>query len=239
MEQVEYESDFSEYADAFRSAQAAKNIFSWILMLAILVQLASFVLVNFVGVVDVLKGADPMQTAAADSQQPGAEAPVDSGAVQSAATWYHVLMWVLPGTKFLAVVLAALLVLTLLFAVKLSLLGRLSGISQLVSAFFWSLILLAMVTPWQQILHSSIACGALYNYTQLVEWVKLIKTGWNPSASPSALSRTIYYARFMAYPLIAVLVWLVVQTKFARGCRQMNLSAAVAAPKARPAEPQA
>ena len=69
MGQVQYESDFSEFADAFRSTRAAKNIISWIIALAILVQLASFVLVDFVGVMDASDGRDPAERAVADSRQ--------------------------------------------------------------------------------------------------------------------------------------------------------------------------
>jgi len=238
MEQVEYQSDLAQYADAFRSVRAAKNLFFVLLLLAVLVQLAAFALVQFAGVMDASKGEDPAQAIMSDSQQKTATRPADPDKFSSASLWYQVLYWALPTTKFAGIVLAALLALTLLTGVQISLVGRLGGAAGLVSALFWSLILLAMMTPWQQALQSSAACGALYNYSDLCRGARLVNQAWDPQARPSSLGLTLYYARFVAYPLLALLVLLVVQSKFARGYGRMNASAAAAGPQQRPTEPQ-
>jgi len=196
-----------EYCDAFRSVRAAKNLFWWLIAAAIVAQLAAFVLVNFVGVIDPL-------------HQGGASQPAT--APLSAERWQEALTWVLPATKFLALVCGMLLSLTLLVAVNLSLLGRLGGVAGLVSAFFWSLILLALVTPWQQVMNAAVACGALYNLDELVRAAGKVKCSWGVKEA-GALDWTLFYARFIAYPLVTVLVWLRVQAKFARGYRGMNL----------------
>jgi hypothetical protein len=109
-------------------------------------------------------------------------------------------------------------------AVMLSLIGRLGGMAGLIGAFFWSTILLAMVVPWQQVLPgSSMACGALFNFAELTAR----RAAW--SGADATLQQSVFYhGRFLAYPLAAALVWLIVQVKFARGCSQMHYPHVVA-----------
>ena len=54
MASSEYDVGASGCVEAFRSVKAGKNIFMWIVLLAILGQVATFVLVQFVGVLDPL-----------------------------------------------------------------------------------------------------------------------------------------------------------------------------------------
>ncbi len=203
-----------EYYDAFRSVRCAKNLFWGLIAVALVVQLVSFVLVNFVGVLDGLYSGCC------------ASCPVATRGVNfadnSAQQWRDVFYWVLPGSKFMALASAMLLSLTLLLAVKLSLVGRLGGIAGLISAFFWSLILLAIVTPWQQVIHGSFASGALYNLDELLLSTAKVRSAWG-AKDVSALTWIVFYARFLAFPVVAVLVWLDVASKFSRGYRNMNL----------------
>jgi hypothetical protein len=200
----QYRTSISEYAEAFDSVRLAKNIFWLLIAAAIVVQLASFVLVQFVGVVE---GAN---------QIPGTDEPV-----ASATGWYHALHWVLPAVKFIALASGLLLVLTLMFAVKLSLLERMGGVAGLMSAFFWSLVLFVLVVPWQDVLVDSFASGALYSLGDLVASRNQMDHQWGGTI--------LHYARFVAYPVVTVLVWVVVQLKFARGYRQIVSSLAAGA----------
>jgi hypothetical protein len=138
--------------------------------------------------------------------------------------WELALRWSLPITKFLAVVSAMLMTVAIMMAVALSLIGRLGGMAGLLAAFFWSTVLLAMVVPWQQVLPgSSLACGALFNLGELAAG----RAQWGgPEATwQQAL---LYYGRFLAYPLAAMSVWLIVHVKFAFACGQMHFPHAVA-----------
>jgi len=216
------EPSLCEYTNAIRSARAAKNLFALVIFLAVIAQLAGFVLVNFVGVMDDSKGKDPAIMVAEESGQPTTQPAAESqGGCEEAETtclWYTALLWGLSGTRFLAVVSGVLLVLTVMFAVQISLLGRLGRAGSLVSAFFWSLILLALITPWQQIFNTAVASGALYNYGELYAAAAKVRQAWN-GEEPSFMGLVMYYARFIAYPAIVILVWLTVLAKFARGCR--------------------
>ena len=205
-----------EYAEAFRSIRCAKNLFWFLLGLSILIQLISFIAIDFFGVIDGSAQIAAVATTTAPSE----------GGIGDADVWYYSLQWILPGTKFIAVVSAGLLALTLMLGVKISLLGRLGGVAGLISAMFWSLILLAIVVPWQQIVHGQIASGALYNLGDLVAKAKTVKASWG-AEDTSLAELAFYYGRFMALPIIALLVWLVTQAKFARGCRGVQLPATV------------
>ncbi len=213
------DSQAMEYAAAFKTIRCAKNLFIFLVLAAIVVQLASFVMVEFVGVADEMYAAS---TAGGVETKPAEASP--NG-------WVELMHWLLPGVKFVAVVAAAILSLTLLVGLKISLVGRLGGAAGLVSAFFWSLILLAMVTPWQKVLNSSFACGALYNYGHLAGEAAKIKPSWG-AAGVGLVDKILYYARFIAYPVLAVFVLLIVQVKWSRGFSQM-----ISPPKQQPQRP--
>jgi len=211
-----------EYAEAFRSTRAAKSVFWWLVGLSILIQLLSFAAVQFFGVIDrasEIAGSTAQPTTAPSSWLAGLMDP---------NAWYYALQWALPATRFCAMVSAILLAISILLAVKLSLLGRLGGVAGMTSAFFWSLILLAILTPWQRVLGGQLVCGAMFNLGELIEAARKVKTAWG-ATDVSLLDTTIYYARFLAYPIVALLVWLIVQAKFARGRHLVQMPESVEA----------
>jgi len=201
-----------EYAQAFGAIRGGKNLF-WVLAgLCILIQLVCFILVQFFGVLDNATEIQATTTTTAPASPVAALVDPDA--------WYYALQWILPTTKFIAVVSALLLAVTIFTGVQVSLLGRLGGVSGLMGAFFWSLVLLALVVPWQQLLGGTLAAGVLYNLGHLVEEGRQIKTSWG--AEETSLTTVIlYYARFLAYPVVGLIVWLVVQGKFVTGSRRM------------------
>jgi hypothetical protein len=226
MDLSEYEIGVSGCVAAFRSLKAAKNLFMLLILLAILVQLASFMLVDFVGVLDPIYKPEPTTQQATNPQGAG-----------DATLYKEVLQWALPAMKFLALVAGLLAVLTLMFAVKLSIVGRLGGIPGFMSALFWSMILLAMVTPWQKILQGSFASGALCNLSEMTQMTSQIKASWG-AKDVIVIDRVLYYARFIAYPGLALVVWLVVMAKFAAGYKDSVLSPVGKIPQ-RPVQPGA
>ena len=249
MQQIRYSSPGSEFYDAFRSTRAAKNIFWIILGLCILFQLAAFVAVHVVGVVDPIYAAAPDEApvfvdanAPDDALEPNApvdaNAPLDANAparpgaparraprgengnLMLAQTVDQILYWAMPATRFFAFVSAALLWLALLLAVKISLIDRLGGAGYFTSANFWSLVLLGLVVPWQQVL-GGFAMGALYNYQELLRGTAAIEADWS-GASPNTQELVLYYARFAGYPVLALLLWIVVQAKWRGGYRRVE-----------------
>ncbi len=202
-------SQLAEWAKALDSVKAAKNLF-WVLIgLSILIQIGAFVAVNSFGVID------PSEYSQDGAQPTTAEA---AGKTESITWWNHTLKWVLPATKFVALVAAVLLSLMLLLAVKLSLVGKLSGIDGYMSSFLWSLVLGVMLIPWQQLLNFELASGALFNLGQLKAALAQVKPAFG-AQDPSRIARLLFYLRFAIYPIAALFVMLAVQVKFARGLR--------------------
>ncbi len=224
-------------AEAFRSLKAGKNIFMTVVLLVLLTHLGSFLAVQFGGVIDPPPPKD-QPVAATQSATQAAEANAenteqDTREAYNRAMYEETLRWALPACRFFAVVASLLAVLTFMFAVKLAIIGRLGGIAGYMSAFLWSLILLAIITPWQQVLGSSFASGVLFNLGELTSYVEKIKSSWGAS-TPGPLEVALYYARFIAYPVIALLVWLVVMVKFAAAYRVGFSAMQAATPAAAP-----
>ncbi len=245
MSRVEYQAELAEYADAFRTTRLAKNVFAWIVFAAILVQIAGFVLVHFVGVLDASAGEDPGEVSlaarpAAETEAEGAEPEAPADSVEGVALWYNILLWGFPAAKFFGLVTAILLALALMFAVKIALQGGFAGVAALVSAFFWSLILVAMITPWQQVFNTTVVTGALYNYGELKLHASALKESWGGGKAAGTMEWIVYYARFLAYPIVALLVWLVVMVRFGGGCRRaLQATETAEAGGERPIEPDA
>ncbi len=96
----------------------------------------------------------------------------------------------------LLILTAVLYCLSMLFSLKVSLIGRLGGINHISRAFFLSLILVILLLPWQ-IAFDGIFPGVIYTPCELVRWC---------SAEQSSIFATIiHYLRFTGYWLLAAL----------------------------------
>ena len=221
MEQLRPEVGPLEYFDAFKVVRRAKNLLMLIILLSILVQLAGVILVEFVGVAEV--SAPPAKEAATTAAATTGPATTAAGLPLRTP-----IFWLLPATKFTALVACMLLVLTLMFCVDISLVGRLGGIAGFARAFFLSLILMAMLVPWQQVLKAPFSCGALFNLGQLEQARRKLQE--------DTLAQSLHYARFIAYPALALLVLVIVQIAFGKGHKRMSIPPAVTVSR-RPEEP--
>ena len=224
MEQLVSPQGGDEYSRAFASVRAAKNWFWCLILVALLVQAAAFVLVRFVGVVDLDSlGAAEEPAAKVASADDAPKAPTTTSAPaedeSGAQAWAILLNWALPVSKFVALASAIMLSLALLMAANVALVGRSPGVAGFVGAFFWSLLLCLFILPWQQALpESAILCGATYNFGELVSQTRLVTSG-----SAAWGKHLHYYSRFIAYPVFVALLWLMVQVKFGQGYRRMTL----------------
>jgi hypothetical protein len=176
--------------------------------------------------------ATTTQTSVATAQTHPAAAP--TAEPETAQRWKAVLYWLLPAAKFTALIFSFLLVLTVMLTVLLSLVGRLGGAKDLVDAWFWSLLLLSVLIPWQDVLvGSSLAAGAMFNLGEFLRARSRVNpdTFWPDQA--------VYFGRFLVYPLVAAAIWLLLHVKYGGGCARMDFpqgESAQPAPAAR-AEP--
>ena len=206
MEQIPTEADKNEYLCAFKSVRRAFHLFGAIVLLAIIIQLVGFVLIDFVGICD----------SQASTTTP-ATMPASCESCEPCATAFS---WLLPATKCASLIACLLMLLTVMLAVNLSLLGRLGGLSGFMCAFFGSLILLAVLVPWQHVLGQSFVRGAMFNLDELCGVREKVDGSW--------LRGACYYAGYLVYPILAAGLTIVIQIKFAAGYKKMTAPQTVA-----------
>lgn len=147
--------------------------------------------------------------------------PVAPPPTRKAQIWYDQLQWILPASKFLAMVCSLLLTVTLLLGLQLAMVGRTGGAGPLASSLVWSLVLAVLLLPWRQILPDTSLTGALFGLEELLSGTQIMRQP--PREMPWA-GTTWYYARFVGYPVVALLVWSLVGSRFTLGYRRMRVS---------------
>jgi len=117
------------------------------------------------------------------------------------------LAWGVRFVNFVVVLAAALYCLTILFALKVSLLGRLGGINHICRAFFLSLVIVVLLLPWQ-LVFGGVVAGAIYTPGEL-----LSACG---NEAGGIFEAVLHYLRFVGY---WVLVMLLLTFSQHRSCR--------------------
>ena len=107
------------------------------------------------------------------------------------------------------VLTASLYCLTLLFSLKISLLGRLGGINHICRAFFLSLLMLILLLPWHFV-YGPLILGAFYTPGELVSWLDNKSSGFGT---------ILYYLRFCGYWLLILLILFLSQLRSSRWAR--------------------
>jgi len=109
---------------------------------------------------------------------------------------------------FVVILAAALYCLTMLFGLKVSLLGRLGGINHISRAFFLSLLGLVLLLPWQRFF-AGVVAGAIYTPGELLRWYTIETTG-------GIFGIIVYYLRFTGYWVIVLLFLIFAQIRSVR-----------------------
>jgi hypothetical protein len=117
------------------------------------------------------------------------------------------LAWGVRFVNFVVVLAAPLYCLTMLFILKVSLLGRLGGINHICRAFFLSLVMVVLLLPWQ-LVFGGVVAGAIYTPGELVS------SCGNEAAG--IFETVLHYLRFVGYWVLVVLLLIFSQ---ARSCR--------------------
>jgi hypothetical protein len=106
--------------------------------------------------------------------------------------------------NFVLIPASILYCLTLMFALKLSLVGRLGGINHVARAFFIALVFVVLLLPWQKYF-PGIFKGALYLPGELLE----AKT----NLAADIFSKAWYYLKFTGYWLFVVILLVFAQIR--------------------------
>ncbi|MDD5459419.1 MAG: hypothetical protein PHF37_08520 [Phycisphaerae bacterium] len=122
------------------------------------------------------------------------------------------LAFVINFLNFILVPSAVLYCLTLIFSLKVSLVGRLGGINHIARAFFRSLLMVVVLMPWQKFLPGVFA-GAIYTPAELADWMTKMEGGFSCIVWA--------YLRFTGLWAIAVLLLIFAQLRSARWSRNI------------------
>jgi hypothetical protein len=124
----------------------------------------------------------------------------------SGMTFEH-LSWVIRIINAVLILTASLYCLSMLFSLKISMLGRLGGINHISRAFFLSLLMLILLLPWQRIF-GGIVPGAIFTPEELVKW--------SSAKGGDIFDVVIYYLRFSGYWLLVLLLLILSQIRSIR-----------------------
>ncbi len=231
--------DTTDCLEAVGVFRAWKNVLFVIMAICLILLQVSFWLVNTgcIGinekartdesiVIKVDKGTDAVKLTVADSNiverkavadvnEEGHKAviakPQESAGCLLGIT-FDLLSWVITFVNAFLVLAAMLYFLTILFSLKISLIGRLGGISHISRAFFIALVALILLVPWQLVFGFGTAVvGAIYTPCELVKWKTTELT--------DIFGTVLYYLRFCGYWLLVVLLLILSQLRSARWTR--------------------
>ena len=206
----------ADYADAMLVARRWKNAMVFLLLVFLLIQIGVFAFIRFAG------SSDAAAAAQLSTTRP---------AVISATTLG--LAWLINVIDFLAVVCVVVLAVVLLLIVGIMLVGRLIGVSRLTSAFVWCVLLGVLLFPWQSLwdypvagIDPSLASPPAENLQVgprfglpgvLYTWPELRHRAHFPNDPLSAA--ILGWARFVGWPVFALILLFSVQVKSSRGLR--------------------
>ncbi|MBN2019572.1 MAG: hypothetical protein JW749_05040 [Sedimentisphaerales bacterium] len=111
--------------------------------------------------------------------------------------------------NFLLIPSSMIYCLTMLFAMKISLIGRLGGINHITRAFFTSLLFVVLLLPWQ-LLFSPVFAGAMFTPDELIK---------DCAAATTMFALACLYLRFTVYWLLVLLLLLFAQVRSMRWAR--------------------
>ena len=207
--------DTTDCLEAVGVFKGWKNFLFIIIILSLLLLQVSFWLVDTkvittggVGADDVPAAADdePTQTvtdATAEPNQPAKEAQEQKEVPRFGVTFKQ-LSWLIRFLDFVLIPASILYSLTMLFSLKVSMLGRLGGISHISRAFFLSLTFVVLLLPWQKFFGGVVA-GAMYTPAELLSSCQAQTRGIFPAS--------LYYLRFSGYWVLVMLLLIFSQAR--------------------------
>ncbi len=162
------------------------------------------------------RSARPATPPAGPATPPGPSGPASAASEH----FYWILGSALPIVRTAGLIGALLLSAYLLVAIIVALAGGLAGTGLLAGAFSWSLLLTAMFVPWNLTFGGVVVPGVLFDRHELI--VGTAEVAWGAGEIDWATA-VLYYARFAGYQVLAILLWLLVQLKFAAAVRRMTV----------------
>jgi hypothetical protein len=116
--------------------------------------------------------------------------------------------WLIRICNYLLIFVITLYCLTLLFCLKISLLGRLGGLNHISRAFLLSLVVFVLVLPWQKFF-GGIAAGLIYTPSELLDVHTKIP-------GSKIINIALYYLRFCGLWVVVMAVLVFSQVRSIR-----------------------
>ena len=182
--------------------------------------------------------ADAPTTDATPAPTPTADrtSPVAATTTYRSTTVAAILRYVVPATDYLGMIFVIVLSIVLLLLVMIMLVGRLIGVAHMTGAFLWSVFLIVFLFPWQALLitHENYPTyrsengevTARYVGPQPAFKVPGVLYTWREFEAdhdfpprpfwPGAFMK---WGRYVAFPVLALVILMMVQTKSSRGLR--------------------
>jgi hypothetical protein len=185
------------------------TMFSMLIVVALLIQAGGFVSLY-------LQKEKPETTASFTLADPSATVAV-------AAREYGVsgaLAWLYPLAKFLGFVGSVMLVITLMLAAILSVSTSGKGTPIMIGAFLWGIIILALASPWQDLLRGALLQGSLYNLQDITDWLGRIRPS---NGEPVSTAKMVhFFIRFMGLPFATLVAVVFAKARFNAGRKALS-----------------
>ncbi|MGA2500787.1 MAG: hypothetical protein ABSH20_23870 [Tepidisphaeraceae bacterium] len=129
-----------------------------------------------------------------------------------------VLHYALGGCGFLAMVLIVLLSLDMLLILHVMLVGRLIGVSHVTRAWLATVVLALLLFPWQAFLNNADLTATEFRIPGVIfTWEELVKYARFPTGEFKVA--VLRWARFVMFPVLAIVLLFVIQSRASRGLR--------------------
>ncbi len=188
----------ADYADALLVARKARNWIFALLLVMLVSQVALFFTYRY------SHALDPVSL--------GATRPASALALLSAVHYALAL------SGFLAIVLALVLCVDIFLILHVMLVGRLIGVSHVTVAWLGSVLLTALLFPWQAFLNNAELTATEFKIPGVIfTWEELVR---HARFTTGDLAVTLLrWARFVVFPALAMVLLLIVQARASRGLR--------------------
>lgn len=209
--------DTTDCLEAVNVFKGWKNAFFIIVILCLLLLQGSFWLVDTgyvktgddvksdspaVGTEDTEKIKEAAEKVTGEPNQPAEAAAERQPEQQQKSPFFEItferLASVIRFVNFVLILTAILYCLTMLFSLKVSLLGRLGGINHIARAFFLSLVFVVLVLPWQRFF-AGVVVGAMYTPDELLSRCAAAR-------DYHIFDTILHYLRFTGYWLLVLLL---------------------------------
>ena len=227
--------DTTDSLEAVGVFRGWKNIMFLIVFLCLLILQAAFWLVNTgtieiepaaeaapEAVVATPETADANAAAVSDPNRP-AEAVVDlnepAETEESKSTLesllpsnmtFQRLSWIINFVNAILILSACLYLLSVLFGLKVSMIGKLGGINHISRAFYIATFIFVLILPWQNVF-GGVVMGAIYTPCELAKAFAAERA--------DIFARVLYYLRFSGYWLLVFFLLILSQMRTCRWTR--------------------